>query len=202
MVFTIGLTGGIGSGKTTVANLFANYGIDIIDTDTIAREMVAPNSTALEHIIGHFGAAFLNKDGTLNRRLLAEQVFADANAKQWLDRLLHPLIRAEMKQQIQQSQSPYCIAVVPLLVENQLQTMFDRILVIDCDQDLQLSRTRQRDQRSKACIDAIIHSQATRTNRLTHADDIIINNGDLATLKQHVNQYHQHYLSLCQPTAR
>ncbi|WP_434138539.1 dephospho-CoA kinase [Photobacterium leiognathi] len=199
MSLVIGLTGGIGSGKTTVANLFADtYGIDIIDADIVAREVVEPNTFGLNAIIEKCGKEILLEDGTLNRAKLRDAIFSQPELKAWLNNLLHPLIREKMQQDINQSQSPYCLLVVPLMVENNLQTMTHRLLVVDVDEQVQIERTQQRDNVSIEQIKNILASQASREQRLDAADDVITNNGDNKALVSQVEQLHLQYLKMSQ----
>ncbi|WP_318512213.1 dephospho-CoA kinase [Photobacterium leiognathi] len=199
MSLVIGLTGGIGSGKTTVANLFADtYGIDIIDADIVAREVVEPNTFGLNAIVEKCGKKILLEDGTLNRAKLRDAIFSQPELKTWLNNLLHPLIREKMQQDINQSQSPYCLLVVPLMVENNLQTMTNRLLVVDVDKQVQIERTQQRDNVSIEQIKNILASQASREQRLDAADDVITNNGDNKALVSQVEQLHLQYLKMSQ----
>ncbi|WP_305403152.1 dephospho-CoA kinase [Photobacterium leiognathi] len=199
MSLVIGLTGGIGSGKTTVANLFADtYGIDIIDADIVAREVVEPNTFGLNAIIEKCGKEILLEDSTLNRAKLRDAIFSQPELKVWLNNLLHPLIREKMQQDINQSQSPYCLLVVPLMVENNLQTMTHRLLVVDVDEQVQIERTQQRDNVSIEQIKNILASQASREQRLDAADDVITNNGDNKALVSQVEQLHLQYLKMSQ----
>lgn len=193
----IGLTGGIGCGKTTVANFFSDLGIDIIDADIAARKVVAPNSSALLQISQHFGKTFIMPDGSLNRALLRSQIFSNEADKQWLNNLLHPLIRQTMLEEIQQSQSPYCLLVAPLLIENNLQSLVARILVIDISESAQVKRAVLRDPSSSDEIKRIIASQISREDRLKHADDIIDNSSsDLSLIKASVIKLDQKYRNL------
>ncbi|PSW44042.1 dephospho-CoA kinase [Photobacterium leiognathi] len=199
MSLVIGLTGGIGSGKTTVANLFADtYGIDIIDADIVAREVVEPNTFGLNAIVEKCGKEILLEDGKLNRAKLRDAIFSQPELKTWLNNLLHPLIREKMQQDINQSQSPYCLLVVPLMVENNLQTMTHRLLVVDVDEQVQIQRTQQRDNVSIEQIKNILASQASREQRLDAADDVITNNGDNKALVSQVEQLHLQYLKMSQ----
>ncbi|WP_305843841.1 dephospho-CoA kinase [Photobacterium leiognathi] len=199
MSLVIGLTGGIGSGKTTVANLFADtYGIDIIDADIVAREVVEPNTFGLNAIVEKCGKEILLEDSTLNRAKLRDAIFSQPELKVWLNNLLHPLIREKMQQDINQSQSPYCLLVVPLMVENNLQTMTHRLLVVDVDEQVQIERTQQRDNVSIEQIKNILASQASREQRLDAADDVITNNGDNKALVSQVEQLHLQYLKMSQ----
>ena len=198
MTVVIGLTGGIGSGKTTVANLFGDYGIDLIDADIIARDVVAIGSRGLCRIIEKFGNSILLADGNLDRSQLRAAIFSDPHLKNWLNQLLHPLIREQMLADIDRTTSPYCLLIVPLMVENNLQTLTDRLLVVDVDQQTQIMRTQQRDNVSLEQIKNILAAQASRQQRLDAADDIICNNGDNQALLTQVAQLHQHYLALAQ----
>jgi len=190
----IGLTGGIGSGKTTIANFFADLGIDIIDADIAARKVVEPKSSALVQISQRFGLQFIKADGTLNRPLLRSQIFSNDIDKLWLNNLLHPLIRQTMLNEIEQSQSPYCLLVAPLLIENNLQSLVERILVIDVCEEEQIKRSVLRDPSSKEEIIRIISSQIPRKERLKHADDIIDNTkSDLSIIKESVMKLDQKY---------
>lgn len=196
--YVVGLTGGIGSGKTTITNLFIDYGITIVDADIVAREVVTPPSKALAEITAHFGADILFPNGQLERRKLRDIIFADQEEKNWLNHLLHPLIRAEIIKQLKQASSPYVILVAPLLLENNLQTYVNTILVIDVDESTQISRTCKRDKVSEAHVKQIIASQISRKERLTMADDIIDNQHlSMSEIKQQVAKLHEKYLN-CQ----
>ncbi|PSW18513.1 dephospho-CoA kinase [Photobacterium sanctipauli] len=198
MTMVIGLTGGIGSGKTTVANLFADYHIDIIDADIVAREVVAPGSAGLKAIEDKLGSDILLTDGNLDRSKLRAAIFSDNTLKDWLNGLLHPMIREKMQADIQQATSPYCLLVVPLMVENNLQAMTDRLLVVDVDEQTQIARTTQRDGVDAEQVKSILAAQASRQERLDAADDIINNNNDGAQLSSQVATLHQQYLAMCQ----
>jgi len=171
----IGLTGGIGSGKSTITDMFADLGIDVVDADIVAREVVAPKSEALKQISIHFGEKFIQSDGHLNRARLRNQVFSNQHDKTWLNNLLHPLIRQRMLKKIELSTSCYCLFVAPLLIENNLQDIVQRIIVIDITEAEQIQRTVLRDSSSSDEIQRIIASQISRSERLHHADDIIDN---------------------------
>lgn len=193
----IGLTGGIGSGKTTVANYFAELGITIIDADIVAREVVKPNKFAYEKIIEYFGTNILSANQEIDRKKLREIIFSDANAKAWLEQLLHPLIRQEMNSQIKNAESPYIIMVIPLLVESlEPNPLVNRILVVDAPESIQVQRTSQRDSILSEQVQAIMNTQATREQRLMKADDIIVNDGDLNSLYEQVKSLHEQYLLL------
>jgi dephospho-CoA kinase len=195
--FIVGLTGGIGSGKTTVANLFSEYGIEIVDADIIARDVVSIGSPALSSISAHFGADFIQDDGQLNRVLLRKQIFSNEADKLWLNNLLHPLIRAQLIEQMKNAQSAYCLLVAPLLIENNLTMLVNHVLVVDVSESTQISRTTTRDNNSVTQVQAIITSQVSRKIRQTHADDILNNdNQSLEELKDSVANLHQNYLIL------
>ena len=169
MRYIVALTGGIGSGKSTVANAFANLGINVIDADIIARQVVEPGAPALHAIADHFGANMIAADGTLQRRALRERIFANPEEKNWLNALLHPLIQQETQHQIQQATSPYVLWVVPLLVENSLYKKANRVLVVDVSPETQLKRTMQRDDVTREHVEQILAAQATREARLAVA---------------------------------
>ncbi|MBS6031910.1 MAG: dephospho-CoA kinase [Pantoea sp.] len=194
--YTIALTGGIGSGKSSIARQFAALGVDIIDADLIAREVVEPGTPALQAIEARYGAAILTEQGTLDRARLREIIFQTPEEKSWLNALLHPLINARTQQLIATTSSPYVLWVVPLLVENQLQHQADRVLVIDVDEATQIARTQQRDQLSLAQVQRILAAQATRQQRLACADDIIDNSGEPEDALPQVAELHQRYLRL------
>ncbi|WP_439711721.1 dephospho-CoA kinase [Alteromonas stellipolaris] len=189
----VGLTGGIGSGKSAATSQFAALGIDIIDADEVAREVVTLGSEGLIRITEHFGHAILLEDGTLNRAALRERVFNNSEEKQWLNQLLHPLIRKTMLQQIADATSHYCILSVPLLVEGNLTELCDRVIVVDCPESMQLERAMQRDGSTKQIIESIMASQATRKERLAAADDVIDNSKTLAFLNEQVLTLHSKY---------
>lgn len=195
MGFIVGLTGGIASGKTTVATLFEQeHGINIVDADVIAREVVALGTPALEAIKARYGEGICHENGDLNRRALREKIFAQTSEKNWLNQLLHPLIREEIHHQLTEANSPYVLLVVPLLIENNMQSMVNRILVVDAQTNTQSARAAARDKVSKAQIAQIIAAQISRDERLKHADDVIINESDLQSLKQQVKQLHESYM--------
>jgi len=193
----IGLTGGIGSGKTTLTDYFSHLDVDVIDADIIAREVVDVDSPALKAIAKHFGKDYLHTDGHLNRALLRNRIFSNEADKLWLNDLLHPLIRANIVNQTKSATSPYCILVAPLLIENNLHALVDRILVVDVNEATQLKRAMLRDSNSEKEIKAIIASQTNRTARVQAADDVI-NNDDcsLSEIKAAVSGLHKKYLAL------
>ena len=194
--YIVGLTGGIGSGKTTVANLFFEFGITLIDADIIARELVALSSLALTAIEQRFGKSVLLNDGQLNRQQLRKQVFENNDDRIWLNNLLHPKIRSEMINQVANALSPYVIMVVPLLFENKLETIVNRVLVVDAPVEEQLKRTCIRDNTDGLNVQKIIEQQITREDRLYKADDIIKNQCDITELKAQVLVLHKKYLAL------
>ncbi len=197
-MLVIGLTGGIGSGKTTAANLFAEKKITIIDSDRIARELVSVDTPSYQQICAHFGTEILKNNKNIDRKILGKRIFQNENDRRWLEALLHPLIRAEMKNAVQKSTSPYCIFVIPLLIETEKNPLIDRILVIDAPTILQLKRTQTRDNRASEEINAIIATQSDRETRIKNADDIIRNDGSLEHLKAQVNKLHAAYIKLAQ----
>ena len=206
--FVVGVTGGIGSGKTTVTDLFAEHGIEVFDADVIAREVVAKGSSGLAQIAEHFqqvenGHNVLLKNGELNRQWLRERVFSHPADKTWLDNLLHPLIRTQMIEQTQQASSPYCLLSIPLLVENKLQSLVHRVLVVDVDETTQVARAVGRDaksvaqkQQTEAIIRSIMENQCTRQQRLAVADDVVDNSQNIASLRAQVDSLHQQYITL------
>ena len=194
--FIVGLTGGIGSGKTTVANLFAELGITLVDAYIVAREVVAKGSEGLTQIIEHFGADVCQNDGSLNRIALREIIFNQPHQRDWLNNLLHPMIRNTMLKQVQQADSAYVIMVVPLLFENGLDKLVNTTLVVDVDPKLQISRTSERDKVASTQVEQIILSQMPREQRLSKADDIIDNQGQLNALRSKVASLHHKYLEL------
>ncbi|MFM9758853.1 dephospho-CoA kinase [Aeromonas dhakensis] len=202
-MYVVAITGGIGSGKTTVANQFAELGIEVVDADIIAREVVEPGTPALAAIATHFGADVIAPDGRLDRRQLRERVFTDPQAKGWLNALLHPLIRSEMQRQCAAARSPYCLLVVPLLVENRLTALANRVLVIDVDEATQIERTCRRDGVSREQAEAILAAQASRTERLAAADDVLDNqNGTPEAIKSRIFALHETYLAFASQQAR
>ncbi|MGF1779353.1 dephospho-CoA kinase [Vibrio nomapromontoriensis] len=198
MSYVIGLTGGIASGKTTVANLFRDeFNIELVDADVVAREVVAKGSTGLNAITAQFGPSILLPSGELNRTALREHIFASEQDKQWINNLLHPMIRQRMQVLLDNSTSPYTLFVVPLLIENGLNSMADRVLVVDVDEETQIYRTMTRDGVPESQVRSILNSQADRETRLAYADDVIDNNTNNAQLLSQVTQLHQKYLALC-----
>ena len=201
-MYVVAITGGIGSGKTTVANQFAALGIEVVDADLIAREVVEPGTPALAAIASHFGPGILDEQGRLDRRALRERIFSDPAAKSWLNALLHPIIRSEMLRQCAAANSPYCLLVVPLLVENRLTELADRVLVIDVDEATQIERTCHRDGVSREQAQAILASQASRSERLAMADDVLDNqSGTTETIRERILALHETYLAFASQQA-
>ncbi len=197
MALVVGLTGGIASGKTTVANLFHDqFGIELIDADVIAREVVAPGSDGLDAIVERFGETILD-DGKLNRAALREKVFSDETHKNWLNQLLHPMIRQRMLDEVANASGEYCLLIVPLLVENGLNSLCDRVLVVDVSAETQISRTVARDQVSETQVQSILKAQASRQQRLAIADDVIDNDQANIVLIAQVTELHEKYLAIC-----
>ena len=194
MGYIVALTGGIGSGKSTVADAFSRLGITIVDADVIARQVVEPNTPALKAIEAHFGNDIINADGTLNRRRLRECIFTTPTEKTWLNALLHPIIHQQTQRQIADATSPYVLWVVPLLVENQLQHKANRVLVVHDSPDTQLQRTMLRDNVSRQHAEQILAAQATREARLAVADDVIDNDGAPDAIASDVARLHAQYL--------
>ncbi|MDV6251265.1 dephospho-CoA kinase [Vibrio sp. EA2] len=198
MALVIGLTGGIASGKTTVANLFKQqFKIDIVDADVVAREVVEPGTPGLAAIIEHFGSDIVRDDQMLDRAKLREKIFSNPEEKAWLNKLLHPNIREKMVEDLQQVTSDYALLVVPLLVENQLESLCDRVLVVDVAPETQISRTMKRDNVSEQQARAILASQASRQQRLDMADDVVKNNPDDQDLLLQITDLHEKYLAMC-----
>ncbi|WP_432277171.1 dephospho-CoA kinase [Glaciecola petra] len=192
--YIVGLSGGIGSGKTSVSNLFAKFGVDIIDADVVAREVVEPGTAGLTALIEKFSKHILSKDGSLDRSKLRKIAFADEASKNALNNILHPIIREGMLQQLSASKSTYCILVAPLLFENGLQKLTDRTLVVDASEQQQLNRTLLRDGGQKETIENIIAAQIERNQRCKMADDIIDNSGNMDSLEESVTRLHKKYL--------
>lgn len=190
----IGLTGGIASGKSTVERLFAAHGVPVIDSDVIAREVVAPGTPGLAQIRARFGDGVLLDDGSLDRRALRRLVFADPAARRDLEAIVHPMIRSAMAEQSAAAKGPYQINVIPLLIEGGRRTGLDRVLVVDCPEALQIERVMQRDHVTEPEARAILAAQTSRSARLAAADDVIVNDGDAASLQAQVDALHTKYL--------
>lgn len=192
----IGVTGGIGSGKTATTDEFSRLGVVVVDADQVSRDVVNPGTEALARIAQRFGSEILTDDGQLQRRLLRDIIFSNADEKQWLESVLHPLIREEIIRRLQQSRSAYTILVSPLLLETSQHKLCDRVLLVDAPESLQLLRTRQRDQTSDAAVKAIMDQQMGREQRLAMADDVIVNDAGLTKLHEAVRALHRKYLTL------
>jgi len=193
----IGLTGGIGSGKSTVANEFKALGVEVVDADLVAREVVAPGQPALAVIELYFGKEVIDESGGLNRAMLRQIIFSSDQKKQWLNNLLHPLIREALLAQLAQAESQYVILEAPLLLENKLTQYTDFTLVVDVPETLQIERAMQRDNNSRSQIQAIIDAQISRSERRQQADYIIDNSkSDLVALKEQVKMLHLQFLSI------
>lgn len=195
-MFVVGLTGGIGSGKTAATNAFKQLGITIVDADIVAREVVEPGSPALAKIAAHFGDTILLADGQLDRAALRERIFNNADEKKWLEALLHPLIHAETARQLKAANSAYVIYVSPLLIDGGQQQFCQRIVVVDVPEEQQITRTMSRDGNDRALVEKILASQINRQIRLAAASDIIDNSGDLNQLNTQVEQLHLQFLQL------
>ena len=199
MSLIIGLTGGIGSGKTSATRFFAAEGIAIIDADTIAHELTGAQGDAIPNIKKYFGVDFITKNGKLDRKKMKNRIFSDINSRKKLEEILHPLIQAEVMHRIETASSPYIIVVAPLLLEtgDYCETV-TRILVVDCNEEYQISRTVSRDGLSKEEVRTIMATQKSRQERLNQADDVIVNDTDISSLQEKVKLQHNIYLSLLQ----
>ena len=194
--YIVGLTGGIGCGKTTVSDLFQALGVPVIDADIVARQVVAPGSPCLNAITEHFGPDILLESGELNRSLLRQKVFSNTEDKTWLNNLLHPAIRQRILTELSEVQSAYAILVAPLLLENGLEQYVQRVLVIDVPESVQVRRTLARDNTSEQQVKAIMAAQLPRQERLKRADDVIANDSSVADLTSKVAALHQQYLQM------
>jgi dephospho-CoA kinase len=192
----LGLTGGIGSGKSAAAQSFVDLGVHLVDADSAARWVVEPGRPALAQIAEHFGPGVLQADGTLNRSALRELIFKEPQQRVWLEGLLHPLIREEIRQYLARAESAYAILVSPLLLETSQHQMVQRVLVIDVPESVQIERTVLRDRTNEEQVRAILKAQASRGERLSRADDVIVNDRDPAWLKSEVERLHHFYLTL------
>ncbi|UCD67308.1 MAG: dephospho-CoA kinase [Betaproteobacteria bacterium] len=196
MPFTVVLTGGIGSGKTTISDLFAELGVDVIDTDEIARTLTTKAQPAVRQIEERFGPDVIASDGSVDRERMRELVFSDPDARNRLQSILHPLIRAEVQRRLAASGKLYALVVVPLLVESRGYDLADRVLVVDCTEEQQIERVMHRSKLSRDQVEAIMATQASRSQRLAAADDVIKNDGEIEALQSQVEELHRHYLTL------
>ena len=192
----IGLTGGIGSGKSAAAALFKDIGVDLIDADDLARDSLSINSEGYKLFIEEFGDKYLDENKNINRELIRKLIFNDSDAKSKLESIIHPIVRSGIETFIKNKKSDYCIIVVPLIFETNSSKIYDRVLVIDCDVDVQISRTSKRDNQTKSDIENIVNKQATREQRLSIADEVIFNNGSLDLLRNEVLKIHKKYLEI------
>ena len=193
-MYKVGLTGGIGSGKSTVSDLFKQHAIPVIDADEIAHALVLPGKKALSQISHSFGQTCITTDGNLNRAKLREIIFHDAEKKHQLEGIMHPQIYTEIERQISLQTAPYCIISIPLLIETKMQSLVNHILVIDCSMEMQINRVKLRNRLNDTQIMAIIKSQVSRSDRLAQADSIIDNSQDITYLSQQVNKLHDQFL--------
>ena len=193
----IGLTGGIGSGKTAVSDTFKSLGIDIVDADVSSRRVVEKGQPALDDIQAHFGDGILDSENNLDRTKLREIIFKNPQERVWLEKLLHPKIAEHIKDQLESSNSPYCILVSPLLLETEQKSYCSFVLVVDVPEESQIARTAKRDGVSEEQVKNIISAQIDREKRLEQADEIIINDGSMEELKKKVVVLHTKYLSQC-----
>ncbi|MFP6816881.1 MAG: dephospho-CoA kinase [Pseudomonadales bacterium] len=194
--WVLGITGGIGSGKTAVSDRFQALGITVVDADVASRVVVEPGRPALAAIAGHFGDEAINNDGTLNRAELRKRIFADPEERKWLEKLTHPLINQYLLEELANAKSPYAILVSPLLAETGQSRFCQRIVVVDVPIELQVERTMSRDDNDEAQVRAIIAAQASREERLKLADDVIVNDQCLEHIDAEVTRLHQSYLEM------
>jgi dephospho-CoA kinase len=194
----IGLTGGLASGKSEAARRFAALGVPVLDADRVARDLVAPGEPLLQEVFRLFGDDLRRADGSLDRAALGRRVFADPRQRQRLEALLHPAVRARLTQQLSRLQAPYAIVMAPLLIEAGMTDLVDRVLVIDAPESVQRERAGQRDGHDPDHLTRILAAQAERSARLAAADDVVVNDGDLAALHSAVEGLHRHYLAMAQ----
>jgi dephospho-CoA kinase len=194
--FVVGLTGGIGSGKSAVSERFEKLGIRVVDADIASRVVVEPGRPAIKAIEEHFGPDVIAEDGSLDRAALRKLVFEDEAERKWLEQLTHPLINAYIAEELAAAESPYAILAHPILIETRGRKGCDRILVVDVPEELQVSRTMERDDNPESQVRAIMAAQASREERLAAADDVIVNDQGLGHLDAEVARLHEHYLEL------
>jgi len=194
--WVLGLTGGIGSGKSAAAERFAEHGIHVVDADQAARWVVEPGRPALQKLAEHFGVAILQPGGALDRQALRKRIFEDAEQRRWVEALLHPLIAQEITDNLARATSPYAVFVSPLMVESGQYKRTERLLVVDAPMELQRERTLKRDNTTPEQVEAILKAQASREQRLALADDVVLNDRDLAWLHSEVDRLHHFYLTL------
>lgn len=192
----VGLTGGIGSGKSAAANFFVELGVDLIEADDLAKNVLNKNSKGYELFINEFGEQYLDNDKNIDRGLLRKTIFNDFDKKNKLENIIHPQVRSGIEEFIRTSKSDYCIVVVPLIYETRSSSYYDRILVIDCDEEIQINRSAIRDNTENKEIKKIISKQASREERLSIADDVILNNRTLDSLKEEVIKLHKKYIKI------
>ena len=192
----IGLTGGIGSGKSAAASIFKDLGIDSIDADDLARDSLNINSKGYKLFINEFGEKYLDENEDINRELLRKDIFNDPATKIKLENIIHPLVRSGIQDFIKSSKSDYCIIVVPLIYETSSSELYDRILVTDCDVDIQIERTSKRDNQTISQIENILDKQATREQRISIANEVILNNGSIEHLRKSVLNIHKKYMEI------
>jgi dephospho-CoA kinase len=189
----IGLTGGIASGKSTVAQRFSELGVPVIDADVAARKVVSPGTPGFAAVAERFGSRMIDKNGNLDRRALRELIFSDPDSRRDLESILHPLIRDEMERREKSAEGPYVIMAIPLLIEGGARNRVDRILVVDVDESIQLQRVVARDRCTVEQAQAILASQAPRSRRLAAADDVLLNSGTVTDLRQAIERLHEQY---------
>ncbi len=196
MALKIGLTGGIGSGKSAACEIFSELGVPVVDADNIAYSLVKPGMPAFKEITEMFGNEVISTDGTLDRKIIRDKVFANETDRKKLENILHPAVYEEIAVQVKNINSKYCIISIPLLLETDASKTVDRVLVIDAPRELQLERALNRDKTNKSDIDAIIDSQISRKDRLSAADDIVDNKGDIDNLRKRIRDLHEFYSSI------
>ena len=192
----VGLTGGIGSGKSAAANFFVELGVDLIDADDLAKNVLNKNSKGYKLFINEFGEQYLDNDKNIDRDLLRKTIFNDSDKKNKLENIIHPQVRSGIEEFINTSKSDYCVVVVPLIYETRSSSYYDRILVIDCNEEIQINRSAIRDNKENNEIKKIISKQASREERLSIADDVILNNRTLDSLKEEVIKLHKKYIKM------